>query len=290
MPRRLTVPATRTRIRGRALGLLAAVTAGSVLVAVPGAAAADQVPTPTPPDGVGTAGPPYDYTTELMGQFPFIPLKEQARLTRTAHGYRYETGQQDNRITLRQHGNRIRITDTGTQRFKRLPGACKRIKVRRGVSASCRLPESSSRKPVLLEIWPRLGDDHVDASTLPASFAVTVLGDAGNDRVRFGAGDDFFNGHTGVDRVWGGGGRDWIRAGSGNDVIHGGDGRDQLIGQDGRDRLFGDAGDDRVGGDDGNDRLWGGSGRDFVLGGNGRDTVWTDGRDRLLTTEVVRRR
>ncbi len=290
MLRRMPLHAAQARGRRWSLGLLATVTAGSLLVGSPGASAADSLPTPTPPDGVGTAGPPYDYTTELMGQFPFIPLKDQARLVRTAHGYRYLTGQQDNRITLRQHGNRIRITDTGTQRFHKLAKACKRVKVRRGVGASCRLPKASPRKPVLLEVWPRLGDDHVDASTLSASFAVTVLGDAGNDRVRFGAGDDFFNGHTGVDRVWGGGGRDWIRAGSGNDVIHGGAGRDQIIGQDGRDRLHGDAGDDRVGGDDGNDRLWGGGGRDMLLGGNGRDTVWTDGRDRLLTTEVVRRR
>ncbi|NPC96644.1 calcium-binding protein [Nocardioides sp. zg-DK7169] len=269
-------------------GLLAAATAGSLLAAVVSPAAAD--PLPTPPNGVGTAGPPYDYTTELVGQFPFIPLKDKSLLTRTAHGYRYWSGQQDNDITLRVRGNRIRITDTGTKRFKRLAGSCRRVPVRRGIGASCRLPDASPRKPVLLEIWPRLGDDRVDASTLSASFAVAVLGDAGNDTARLGAGDDFFNGHTGRDRVWGGRGRDWIRAGRGNDVIHGGAGRDQLIGQDGRDRLHGGAGDDRVGGDDGHDRLWGGRGRDFVLGGNGRDRAWTDGLDRLLTVEVVRRR
>ena len=46
-------------------------------------------------------------------------------------------------------------------------------------------------------MWPRLGDDRVDASTLPDSVAMTVLGDAGDDVVLFGGGPDFFNGFTG---------------------------------------------------------------------------------------------
>lgn len=260
-----------------------ALVAGSA--AVPAAADA-----PQPPDGVGTAGPPYDYTTELVGQFPFVPLKDQAQILRTPRGYRYLTGQQDNHVTVTRKGDRIRFADTGTARLTKLAGACRRLPAAKGIAAACRMPAASASRPVLLEIWPRLGDDYVDASRLSASFAVTVLGDAGVDRVRLGAGDDFFNGHTGRDRVWGGAGNDWIRAGAGNDVIRGGSGRDQIIGQDGRDELYGDAGADRVSGDTGNDRLRGGDGADRVLGGSGRDTAWTDGHDQLLTTEVVRRR
>ena len=54
-----------------------------------------------------------------------------------------------------------------------------------------------------------------------------------------------------------------VRSGAGNDALHGGAGND---------RLYGEAGDDAIGGDLGNDLLDGGSGADNLTGGAGNDT------------------
>jgi len=185
----------------------------------------------------------------------------------------------------------LRFVDTGTKSFKKVSPACQRKKVRVGVAAVCRVPGSISvRWPLLVEVWPRLGDDFTDASTLPATFAVTVLGDEGHDVARFGAGPDFFNGHSGRDLVWGGAGNDWIRAGLGNDAVEGGPGNDDLVAMQGRDTVRGGNGDDRVGGGDGDDRLWGDAGADFVLCGTGRDSAKVDAGDRVHDCESVDRR
>ena len=229
------------------------------------------------------AGPPYNYTTELMGQFKFIPLKDQAMLTRTEHGYRFRTGQQDSHLVVTEVARGLRIVDTGTERFKKLSPACRRQKVRLGIAAVCRVPGIiTTRRPLMLEVWPRLGDDFTDGSSLPATFALTVLGDEGNDLTRLGAGPDFFNGHSGRDRVTGGAGKDWIRAGLGNDPVQGGSGNDYLVGMEGRDDMSGGSGDDRVGGLEGDDRLRGDAGADFLLCGTGRDNVKTDQDDRVM--------
>ncbi len=237
------------------------------------------------------AGPPYDFVTELMGDGVFIPLKDTGMLTRTKHGYRFRTGQQDSHLVVTRVDGGLRFVDTGTKSFKKVSPACQRKKVRVGVAAVCRVPESISvRWPLLVEVWPRLGDDFTDASTLPATFAVTVLGDEGHDVARFGAGPDFFNGHSGRDLVWGGAGNDWIRAGLGNDAVEGGPGNDDLVAMQGRDTVRGGNGDDRVGGGDGDDRLWGDAGADFVLCGTGRDSAKVDAGDRVHDCESVDRR
>jgi serralysin len=229
------------------------------------------------------AGPSYDFTTELMGQFRFIPLKDVAMLTRTEHGYRFRTGQQDSHLVITQVQGGLRFVDTGTKSFKRLGRACRPEKVRVGVAAVCRMPATvSTSRPLLVEVWPRLGDDFTDGSTLPATVALAVLGDEGHDVARLGAGPDFFNGHSGRDRVSGGAGNDWIRAGSGNDTVWGGPGDDKIVGMEGHDVLLGGEGDDRVGGLEGDDRLWGGAGADFILCGTGRDSAKVDDSDRLL--------
>jgi serralysin len=244
----------------------------------------------TPPRGKGTAGPPYTYTTELVGQFRLIPLKNQAMITRTKLGYRYRAGQQDSHLVVEQMGKGLRFTDSGTKRFNTVPRTCRRIQVNRGVAAVCRVPKNLSvRRPLLVEIWPRLGDDFVDGSTLPATFAMTVLADAGNDIAHLGAGPDFFNGHTGRDLVTGGAGNDWIRSGHGNDRVHGGAGHDQLVGIFGNDTFYGGKGNDLLGGGPGHDRLNGGPGRDLLRCVEGRDTAHADRGDRLRGCERVRR-
>ncbi len=245
----------------------------------------------TPPRGPGTAGPPYDYTTELMGGGrKLISLPDQAMITRTEHGYLFRAGQQDTHLVVTVTEDGLRFEDTGTGRFKKLARACRREVVEVGVAAVCRVPRGiSTAAPLLLEIWPRLGDDYVDASSLPATFAMTMLADAGHDTALFGAGPDFFNGFTGRDQVWGGGGNDWIRTGADADLVWGGAGDDQLVGSDGDDTLSGEGGDDLVGGGAGDDRLDGGTGADTVRCEGGADTAWIDGLDRHRGCETVHR-
>lgn len=236
------------------------------------------------------AGPPYEYTTELLGEGVFIPLKDKAMLTRTTHGYLFRTGQQDSHLVLTRVKRGLRFVDRGTARFVKLSGACRERSVKVGVAAVCRVPtDISVRQPLLVEVWPRLGDDFTDGSTLPATIALTVLADGGNDVALLGAGPDFFNGASGRDRVSGGAGDDWIRAGLGNDVVKGRRGDDYLVGVDGRDVVRGGGGDDRVYGMDGNDRLDGGAGADFVVCGAGLDSAKGDGLDVFRDCEAVDR-
>src|SRR4051812_27805577 len=129
-----------------------------------------------------------------MGEYSNVRLKDQAMLTRTKHGYRLWSGGQDNHLTVTLVDGGLRFRDTGTKSFKKLSPACHRQRVRIGIGAVCRVPaDITQRRPLLVEIWPRLGDDYTDASTLPATFAVTVLTDEGNDVAYLGAGPDFFN-------------------------------------------------------------------------------------------------
>lgn len=265
-------------------------TAIGILTTATSAALAVQ-PTPvsargTPPNGPGTAGPPYKYTTELMVPGPAEPLVDKASLEVSEHGYRFRAGQQDTHLTVTiTSRGRLMFADTGTKSFKDLVGVCKRRSAPTGIVAVCPIPAGiSADRPLLIEVWPRLGDDYVDTSSLPESYAVTVLGDAGREVVKLGAGWDFFNGHTGRDVVKGGDGNDWIRAGRDNDLVHGDGGDDQIIDQvaGGNDVFFGGPGDDRLGGSSGIDRLVGGDGDDFVLCGDGIDVVISDGNDRFI--------
>ena len=228
------------------------------------------------------AGPPYDFITELMVPGPAIPLRDVAMLTRTAHGYLFRTGQQDSRLVMTVVNGGLRFADTGTKSFKLLSTACQRKTAKQGIAAVCPVPSSiSARVPLLVEVWPRLGDDYTDASALPAMFAVTVLGDKGRDVAHLGAGADFFNGYSERDLVWGGPGNDWIRSGIGNDAVNGGPGHDDIVAVEGDDSLRGGDGDDRLWSGDGDDRLSGDAGADFLLCGNGSDNATADTHDRV---------
>jgi len=224
------------------------------------------------------AGPPYDFTTELMGHGgPAEPLKDQASIDKSRHGYQFRSGQQNGHLVVTRVNGGLRFADTGTEAWKKLAAACHRQKVQKGVAAVCRVPgDISERLPLLVEVWPRLGNDYMNASSLPATFAVTMLGDKGKDEAHFGAGPDFFNGFTGRDIIEGGGGDDWIRSGVGNDAVRGGAGNDDVVAKEGRDSVRGGDGDDRLWGGDGDDRLWGDAGADYLLCGNGRDSVTVD--------------
>lgn len=265
----------------------------AAMVALGAVVAGTTVPLPSaeadgsaPPDGERTAGPPYDFATQLLGEElgePLVPLLNQALITRSQHGYLYRAGQQDTRLRITVTDGGLRFADRGTKSFKRVAIGCRRVPVRRGVAALCPVPSTISvDAPLLVEVWPRLGNDWVDGHTLPATFAMTVLGDRGRERVRFGAGPDFFNGFMDTDRVSAGLGNDWIRSGPGRDVIDGGDDDDQIVDLEGNDFLLGGNGEDRIGGGPGDDQMDGGPGEDFLLCGPGQDDVRFDPLDRLL--------
>ncbi|GJD66820.1 Calx-beta domain-containing protein [Methylobacterium frigidaeris] len=103
-----------------------------------------------------------------------------------------------------------------------------------------------------------------------------LLAGNGNDEVLGGAGDDIIFGELGNDILKGESGNDFIGGGAGNDFISGGEGDDVLFGEDGADFMFGDTG---------NDRMTLGLGDDNALGGAGNDTLFGEGGDDLINGE-----
>jgi serralysin len=187
------------------------------------------------------------FTTELLGRNPHLAMKNAARILKTECGYRYRAGQQDSHLVITQVGDKLRFADRGTDRIDTLPAQCKEIKGVRGIAAKCPIPYGISEdNRLLVEVWPRLGDDFVDGSTLSAEFSMTVLGDGGDDTALLGSGPDFFNGASGKDRVRGGAGDDWIRTGDHRDRVKGGPGRDHITGGYGTDTAVGGEGADRI--------------------------------------------
>lgn len=262
-------------MRGRTVDrALAVLVAAGVAAATVGIAHSDLAPPGA------NAGPPYEFTHERIGDGTAIPLKDQAMLTRTKHGYLLRIGQQNSHLEVTRVDAGLRFADTGTDSFKELSPDCRQASVTVGVAAVCRVPGATSvRSPLLVEVWPRLGNDYTDTSSLPATFAVAVLGDKGNDVAHFGAGPDFFNGYTGHDRVVGGAGSDWIRSGLGSDAVTGGPGNDDIVAVEGRDTIRGGDGADRLWGGDGGDRLWGDAGVDVLMCGSGQDETEVIGGD-----------
>jgi Ca2+-binding RTX toxin-like protein len=136
----------------------------------------------------------------------------------------------------------------------------------------------------------------------------TIVGTAGDDRLRGTrrddvicalAGNDTVEGRGGDDRLILGPGRDSGEGGVGEDVIRGGAGWDDLgaRGYPGNDRIFGGGGIDILVDWSGVDLLSGGperdclnagdgEGGDVIRGGGGRDWFWADPRDRVFTAEV----
>jgi serralysin len=233
-------------------------------------------------------GPQWPYTEVLYGEPNFISLPDASMITKTNHGYLYRSGQQDSDLVVTQVEGGLRFHDRGTKEWKELAGGCERRTVSEGIAAVCQVPEGiSADNHLLLEIWPRLGDDHVDTSALPASDDVAVLADAGVDVVTTGPGNDFINGAQDGDTVSGGRGNDWIRTGIGDDRIRGGRGRDYLVGSDQDDTIRGGAGDDQVYGGTGSDDLLGNRGVDLLSCSTGIDSALVDAEDRAVACETV---
>ena len=261
---------------------LAAAFATAASIALPVATAA--------PAGAAARGGSLPPTALLGDGGTPVPLKNQAQIVVSDWGLRYQAGQQDSNLTITQDDDgRIRYVDTGTERWRELPDECKRVTVSRGISAVCSIPEKfQDDDTMFLEVWPRLGNDRVDGSTISSSFRLWVLADAGRDSVITGHGDDFVNGAQDADRVWGGSGDDWLRTGIGNDRVSGGAGDDKVVGADDNDQLYGNTGNDHVYGGSGTDTLWSNDGDDSVSGGSGRDTAYAKRSDRVIQCESVR--
>ncbi len=128
------------------------------------------------------------------------------------------------------------------------------------------------RLPAGTQLVIRAGDGD-DAVTVATDGPVTVLGGAGDDRVRGGAGDDELFGLWGNDTLQAGAGDDRVAGGAGDDYVDGQAGDDRLSGGPGADTLYGLDGQDRVGGGDGRDYLDGGPGSDDLAGGAGADVL-----------------
>lgn len=102
----------------------------------------------------------------------------------------------------------------------------------------------------------------------------TVLGTAGNDRIRGTQGADVIVGLAGNDYIDGLGGDDVICGGSGNDIIHGRDGADQIYGGADADAVWGENGNDHIEGGLGDDFLKGERHDDSIYGGDGDDEIY----------------
>ncbi len=74
-----------------------------------------------------------------------------------------------------------------------------------------------------------------------------IAGGIGNDVLAGGGGNDVLNGNAGADRLDGGLGNDMLAGGSGNDTLLGGAGQDTFVGGAGNDQLDGGAILDRIG-------------------------------------------
>ena len=108
------------------------------------------------------------------------------------------------------------------------------------------------------------------------------VGDAGNNDITTGLGDDSISGLAGADQLDGLAGNDTLVGGADGDILDGGDGDDDLEGDDGADFLDGENGNDTLDGDAGADDLEGGGGNDLLNGGGDNDRLRGESGDDTL--------
>ena len=122
---------------------------------------------------------------------------------------------------------------------------------------------------------------NADASKRTKS--INGTGNALNNSVKCGSGNDTINGGAGNDKIYGNAGNDSLVGGSGADTLSGGAGNDKLYGNAGNDSLVGGDGKDNLSGGAGNDKIYGGKGNDTLTGGKGNDSLWGDaGKDKFI--------
>lgn len=123
----------------------------------------------------------------------------------------------------------------------------------------------------------------------PATFSgIVIFAQAGNDHVVVGSGVTAameIHGDAGNDHLAGGDGDDEIFGDAGNDLLVGNGGNDLLDGGDGNDRLLGGLGDDEILGGAGNDNLLGGDGDNTLDGGAGHNNLHGQALAAILAEE-----
>lgn len=100
-----------------------------------------------------------------------------------------------------------------------------------------------------------------------------VPGEAEDDNLLGGLGNDFLFGDAGTDFIAGGAGTDLVHGDAGGDTVEGGTGGDSLDGGEGPDQLFGGGGGDVLLGAGAGDCLVGGPSRDELFGGANDDKL-----------------
>lgn len=110
------------------------------------------------------------------------------------------------------------------------------------------------------------GDDLIVGTHLDrADYTEILRGNAGDDWIYGGDGDDDLLGLPGNDVLYGGPGDDRLYGGTENDELHGGVGSDILRGEEGSDQLFGGEQADTLNGGPGFDDLFGGTHNDILV-------------------------
>ncbi|HEY5896177.1 MAG TPA: putative Ig domain-containing protein, partial [Burkholderiales bacterium] len=112
-----------------------------------------------------------------------------------------------------------------------------------------------------------------------------VRGDARDNILFGGIGDEKLEAKGGNDVLFGGLGNDTMKGGQGNDILQGGEGNDALKGGNGRELLDGGNGDDTIVAGTGSDLIVGGRGNDTIRTGSGSDVILFnrgDGADTVI--------
>jgi Ca2+-binding RTX toxin-like protein len=117
-------------------------------------------------------------------------------------------------------------------------------------------------------VYAKAGNDNVDGRKGNDH----LYGEAGNDTLLGKLGNDYLNAGGGKDKLYGEAGNDVLEGLTGNDSIYGGTGNDILLGYEDNDYLNGGNGNDIIKGQAGNDTFIGGSGNDRLTGRAGADT------------------
>jgi len=125
----------------------------------------------------------------------------------------------------------------------------------------------------------------------PKPVGEVLVGNANDDRLFGGKGNDVLFGGQGGIQLFGGRGNDVLFGDlktvqmfgdRGNDILHGGENTVQLFGGQGNDVLFGGKNSVELFGDEGNDILHGGSNNNRLFGGQGNDILFGDAGNDLL--------
>ncbi|WP_173074136.1 calcium-binding protein [Phytohabitans rumicis] len=182
-----------------------------------------------------------------------------------------------NSVTVTRSGRVITIDD----KVRVNPGkGCKRV----GTDIT-KVRCTTSANPTRIRAWLRAYNDYLTNKT---DVAMSIYGEAGNDRliggprndsIVGGSGNDTITAHGGNDDIDGNDGNDGLDGGLGNDLLDDGTGSDTVLGRDGEDQIINGVGNDRIWAGGGADTIWQsiegmGADADYISGGAGTDALY----------------